>query len=102
MGFSFCVALVSSSSFRDAPQGAGPESMFPRGHGFRARRFAAPRNDGKLAFTRHFLRPLPEHIPPRLLVERLLHELADRKTRLHLRPRAHVRVPALDVRVVIE
>jgi len=53
MGFSFVFALGSSSSFRDAPQGAGPESMFPRGHGFsdvqlhiKVRRFAAPRNDG--------------------------------------------------------
>ena len=44
---------------------------------------------------------LPEHVPPRLLVERLLHELADRKPGLHLRPGAHRRVPALDVRIIL-
>jgi error-prone DNA polymerase len=34
------------SSFRDAPQGAGSESITTAGeYGFRARRFAAPRND---------------------------------------------------------
>src|SRR5258708_27804959 len=34
------------SSFRDAPLGAGPESITPsRGYGFRARDFVAPRND---------------------------------------------------------
>jgi error-prone DNA polymerase len=37
---------ASTSSFRDAPQGAGPESITTAGgYGFRARRFAAPRND---------------------------------------------------------
>jgi error-prone DNA polymerase len=36
----------STSSFRDAPLGAGPESITTAGgYGFRARRFAAPRND---------------------------------------------------------
>jgi len=37
---------VSTSSFRDAPLGAGPESITPScGYGFRARDFVAPRND---------------------------------------------------------
>jgi hypothetical protein len=38
--------LISLLSFRDAPKGAGPESIITAGgYGFRARRFAAPRND---------------------------------------------------------
>src|SRR5438045_9222599 len=37
----------TESSFRDAPLGAGPESITPdRGYGFRARAKGAPRNDG--------------------------------------------------------
>src|SRR4029079_17086527 len=51
---------------------------------------------------RHLLRARSKHIPPRLLVERLFHELADRKPRLHLRPRAYLGVPALDVRIIVE
>ena len=45
---------------------------------------------GIFTFPDHLLCRLPEHVPPRLLVERLLHELADRKPRLHLRPCAHL------------
>src|SRR4051794_21970934 len=52
--------------------------------------------------SRHFLRPRAEHVLARFLVERLLDELADRQPRLHLRPGAHVGVPALDVRVIVE
>src|SRR4051795_10264892 len=52
--------------------------------------------------SRHFLCGLAEHIPARLFVERLLYEFADRKTRLHLRPRAHLGIPALDVRIIVE
>src|SRR5882757_9368231 len=34
---------LSTSSFRDVPQGAGPESILPdRGYGFRARALRAP------------------------------------------------------------
>src|SRR5258708_16395609 len=62
----------------------------------------APRNDQQLFLLRHLLRRLPEHIPSRLLVERLFFEFADRKPRLHLRPRAHLRIPALDVRIIVE
>ena len=63
----------------------------------------APHNDGRQS-TSSPPSPshAPEHIPPRLLVERLLHELADRKPGLHLRPRAHLGVPALDVRIIVE
>src|SRR3981189_1157535 len=50
----------------------------------------------------HLLRFLPEHILARLLVERLLDEFADRKPRLHLRPGTDIRIPALDVGIVVE
>src|ERR1700676_3437812 len=66
------------------------------------RRFA-PRNDGCfLRLSGHLLCGLSEHILARLLVERLLHEFADRQPGLHLRPRAHFRIPALDVRIIVE
>src|ERR1041385_8773437 len=68
----------------------------------KARRFAAPRNDTPLFLPHQFLRTLSKHISPRLLVERLLHELADRKSRLHLRPRAHLGIPALHVGIIVE
>src|SRR5260370_39584904 len=51
---------------------------------------------------RHLLGGLPEHVLSRLLVERRLFEFADRKTRLHLRPRAHLGIPALEVRIIVE
>src|SRR4051794_22037784 len=54
------------------------------------------------ALSRHFLCGLAKHIPARLFVERLFYEFADRKTRLHLRPRAHLRIPALDVRIILK
>src|SRR5690349_20530109 len=50
----------------------------------------------------HFLGGLSEHVPARLLVERLLDEFAERKTGLHLRPRPDFGVPALDVRLIVE
>src|SRR5260370_36775189 len=50
----------------------------------------------------HLLGGLPEHVLSRLLVERRLFEFADRKTRLHLRPRAHLGIPALEVRIIVE
>src|SRR5437879_4629867 len=66
------------------------------------RRFA-PRNDGCfLRLSGHLLRGLPEHISSRLFVERLTHEFADRKSRLHLRPRTNLGIPALDVRIIVE
>src|SRR3954447_2618831 len=102
------------SSFRDAPLGAGPESILPivvmdsglarslsSGRALRGP-VGAPRNDERSFLLRQLLRRLPEHIPSRLLVERLLFEFADRKSRLHLRPRAHLGVPALDVRIIVE
>src|SRR3954447_14615126 len=52
--------------------------------------------------SRHFLCGLAKHIPARLFVERLLYEFADRKIRLHLRPRAHLGIPALDVRIILK
>src|SRR5882672_3810355 len=52
--------------------------------------------------SRHLLRRLPEHILSCFLVERLLHEFSDRKARLHLRPRANLRIPALDVGIIVE
>src|SRR5579872_4969992 len=51
---------------------------------------------------RDLLGALAEHVPARFLVERLLDEFADGQSRLHLRPRAHLRIPALDVRVIVE
>src|ERR1700737_2272509 len=65
------------------------------------RRFA-PRNDALSPLPPHLLRGLPEHVFARPFVERLFHEFADRKTGLNLRPRAHLRVPALDVRIIVE
>jgi error-prone DNA polymerase len=49
------VATISPSSFRDAPQGAGPESITTAGeYGFRVRRFAAPlNNDGERTVPRN-------------------------------------------------
>src|SRR4051794_37870019 len=52
--------------------------------------------------SRQRLRRLPEHVPSRLVVERLLDELADRQARLHLWPRADLGVPALCMRIVVE
>src|SRR3954451_23936231 len=49
-----------------------------------------------------FLCGLPEHVLARLLVERLLHELSYRKTRLHLRPGPDLRVPPLHVGIIVE
>src|SRR3954447_6723071 len=54
------------------------------------------------ALSRHFLCGLAKHIPARLFVKRLVYEFADRKTRLHLRPRAHLGVPTLDVQIIVE
>src|SRR4030088_1284163 len=51
---------------------------------------------------RQLLRRLPEHVLACFLVERLLHEFADRKARLHLWPRANLRIPALDVGIIVE
>src|SRR5829696_7181439 len=51
---------------------------------------------------RQLLRALPEHVLPRLLIKWLLHELPDRQSHLHLWPRAHVSVPALDVRIIVK
>ena len=68
----------------------------------RIARYDRSRNDGASYFLRHLLRALPEHVLARLLVERLLDELADRKPRLHLRPGADLGVPALDVRIIVE
>src|SRR5581483_7147113 len=48
----------------------------------------------------HLLRLLAEHVLARLFIERLLDEFADGKSCLHLRPRTHVRIPALDVRII--
>src|ERR1700689_4902120 len=45
---------------------------------------------------------LPEHVLARLVVERLFLKLADCKPRLHLRPRADLGIPALDVRIIVE
>src|SRR5215208_2871379 len=64
-------------------------------------RFARP-GMTLLFLLRHFLRGLSEHVPAGLFVERLLHEFPDRKTRLHLRARADLGVPALDVRIIVE
>src|SRR5277367_1631883 len=52
--------------------------------------------------SRQLLCGLAEHILSRLLVERLFFEFADRKPRLHLRPGAHLGVPALDVGIIVE
>jgi hypothetical protein len=42
----FVLTQKTPPSFRDAPLGAGPESILTNGgYGFRARRFASPRND---------------------------------------------------------
>src|SRR3954453_12969168 len=49
-----------------------------------------------------FLCGLPEHVLARLLVERFLHELSYRKTRLHLRPGPDLRVPPLYVGIIVE
>src|SRR5689334_13772339 len=65
-------------------------------------RFARPGMTTSLLPSNHLLRPRAEHVLPRLLVERLLDEFADRQPRLHLRPGAHHGVPALDVRVIVE
>src|SRR5229473_1781400 len=92
----------SNSSFRDAPLGAGPESITTTGSMDSGLALRAPRNDGLLFLSRHLLRRLPEHILARLLVERLLDEFADRKPRLHLRPGADIRIPALDVGIIVE
>src|SRR5258708_22905982 len=51
---------------------------------------------------RHLLRGLPEHVLPRLLVERLLNKLSSARPRLHLRPRTHLRIPALEVRIIVQ
>src|SRR5205823_14814314 len=58
--------------------------------------------DEQLFPSRQLLCPLAEHIFSRLLIKRLLDELADRKARLHLRPGANLRVPALDVRIIVK
>src|ERR1700737_2421584 len=62
----------------------------------------APRNDGQLFLPRHLLRSLPEHILSSLFVERRLFEFSHRQSRLHLRPRADIGIPALDVRIIVE
>src|SRR3984957_8731835 len=54
------------------------------------------------SFPRHLLRLLPEHIPARLLVKRLLDELIDREARLHLWPCSHLCIPAPDVGIIVE
>src|SRR5277367_5331949 len=90
-----------SSSFRDAPLGAGPESILPAGVMDSGLALRAPRNDEQL-FLCQLLCGLPEHVLSRLLVERLLFEFADRKPRLHLRPRANFGIPALDVRIIVK
>src|SRR5882757_8233706 len=51
-------------------------------------RFARPGMTGVLFLSRQRLRGLPEHVPSRFLVERLLDEFADRQPRLHPGPRA--------------
>src|SRR5664279_1850762 len=59
--------------------------------------------DTKLSLPRgHFLSGLAKHVPAGLLVERLLDEFSDCKPRLHLGPRAYLRVPALDVGIIVE
>src|SRR5229473_3656752 len=82
--------------------GAGPESITTTGSMDSGLALRAPRNDGLLFLSGHLLCFLPEHILARLLVERLFHEFADRQPRLHLRPRADLRIPAFYTGIVVE
>jgi hypothetical protein len=51
----WCRSTYDKSSFRDAPLGAGPESITTnRGYGFRAHRFAMLRNDREENFSFRF------------------------------------------------
>src|SRR5262249_27935891 len=52
--------------------------------------------------TEQFLRAVAEHVAPRLFIKRFLDELADCKSGLHLRPGAHVRIPAFHIRIIAE
>src|SRR5579863_10149349 len=70
--------------------------------GASAARRSSPRGSSLLLLLDHLLGALAEHVLARLLVERLLDEFADCQSRLHLRPRANVSIPALDVRIVVE
>src|SRR4051812_33215852 len=99
MGFSF---LFSTLILRSAARASRrmQARLWPRGS---RRRSAPPHHEGlQSRLPRHLLRPRAEHVFPRFLVERLLHELADRQPGLHLRPGTHLGVPALDVWIIVE
>src|SRR5437899_12667306 len=102
MGFSSCIAVCCCDQILPRHcERSNPSGRTRSMDCFVASLLAMPAWLSAL-LSRHLLRALPEHIPPRFLIERLFHELADRKPGLHLRPRADISVPALDVRVVVE
>src|SRR5438477_5234103 len=51
---------------------------------------------------RQLLCCMPKHVSPRLLIEGRLFEFTQGKPRLHLRSCPHVRVPTLDVGIIVE
>src|SRR6185437_6726487 len=107
IGVSFCFQCSLWSSLRGAKRRSNPDYL----SGDILDCFAEPVIGPRFARTRwlamttvrpsfllhQLLRALSEHVLARLLVERLLHELADRKPRLQLRPRANLGVPAFHV-----
>src|SRR3979490_2499258 len=71
------VTVSNYSSFRDAPLGAGPESITPnRGYGFRAPAFVAPRHDEGISGS---------HLPPPSIRRRQAPHLLGNKTENELR-----------------